>query len=354
MKKNRKLQYTTFILVACVLGGCNLSRAGKAPESSYTVGVIDSANYGIGTTFLYLFDENLKETDTLKCPYYAVGSYGKTPVQIFDGVLYQKSLGNINKHNKCAIVSMDLQTGEWKDHSVDGKSVLMDFRVNENGIFTLGNANNISYVDYYPFPDGERVTVQVENTSGMGVNVDGYDVYFLGESLADGGIYLYHVDMEKQVSEQLLDVSKELPDNTFSYTQWHNGKLYIPNDDKLAVYDTAENEIRQIQLPDKYVRQILAGQDRLYLVNGDIANEDETDVYIFNPQTEEIETEYHFAENILQCHIQDGIFYSLEQDPVPMVRKYKLSPDGTYEKLGETEVKDKDDDGHRISDMFVK
>lgn len=150
------------------------------------------------------------------------------------------------------------------------------------------------------------------------------------------------------------NVSKELPESIFTYTQWHNGKLYIPNDDKLAVYDPAENVIRQIPLPGEYVRQILVGQDRLYLVNGDEANNDETNVYKFNPGTEEIETEYHFAENIMQCHIKDGIFYSLEQDPVPMVRKYKLSPDGTYEKLGETEVKDKDDDGHRISDMFVK
>lgn len=114
MKRNRKLQCIAFILAASVLGGCSLIRTEKAPKSPYTVGVIDSANYGFGTTFLYLFDENLKETDTLKCPYYAVGSYGETPVQIFDGVLYQLSVGNISKFHKCAIVSMDLQTGGGK------------------------------------------------------------------------------------------------------------------------------------------------------------------------------------------------------------------------------------------------
>lgn len=142
------------------------------------------------------------------------------------------------------------------------------------------------------------------------------------------------------------------PDSMFYYTQWHDGKLYIPNDDKLAVYDKAENEIRQIPLPGEYVHQILVEEERPYLINGDEANDDETDVYKFNPGTEEIEAEYHFSENIMQCHIKDGIFYSLEQQPVSTIRKYKLSPDGTYEKLGEAVVKD--EDIHRISDMFVK
>lgn len=166
MKRSRKLQYIAFVLAASVLSGCTLGQAKKAPESSYTVGVIDTAGYGYGTTYLYLYDENLKETDTLKCPYHAVGNYGGTPVQTFDDVLYQLAVGNNDKFKICAIVSMDLQTGEWKNYPPVREGTLQDFRVSENGIFTLRNSGDVSYVDYYPFPDRECITVQVENAAG--------------------------------------------------------------------------------------------------------------------------------------------------------------------------------------------
>lgn len=320
-------------------------------------GVIDSANFG--TTYLYLLDENLNETDTLRCPCNGVGSFGSAPMQIWDGVLYLQWFGSEVKFSKCAVAAMDLQTGEWKDYSFEGGSI-EDLRVNEKGIFALRNAAEPS-VEYYSFADEEGVSIKLEAMPGLCISVNGYDVYYITDEITYGEDYevqeekhfLCRVNVKEQRQEKFLDVTEELGESTMEYTQWYNGKMYIPNDDKLCIYEPGKNELRQIGLPGKEACKVLADGEWLYIIDC-FANESETDIYRFNPQTEEIEETYHLKESVLQCYIRDGIFYALQQEPVTKVCKYQLAGDGMCKKMNEAVIDAETDSGHRISDLFVK
>lgn len=345
------------LLIAVVFSKCAGRPAKKTPEQPYVAGVIDSANYG--TTYLYLLDENLKKTDTLKCPYYGVGSFGSTPVQIQDGVLYEKWSGNTVMPSKCAVAAMELQTGEWSEYSFEG-GIIGDFRVNEKGIFVLKNAKEPS-VEYSSFAGGESVSIKLEVWPGLSISVNGYDVYFIANegTYQEGGeeaqekCFLYRVNVKDQSQEKVLDVTEELGENILEYTLWWDGKMYIPNNDKLCIYEPKTNQVRQIALPGKEACKILADGERLYIING-YTNENETDIYCFNPQTEEIESSCHIKESTLQCYIREGIFYTLQQEPVAKVCKYQFAEDGTCKKLSEAVLDAENDDGHIISDMFVK
>lgn len=355
LKLQAKLMCAVLLLMAVVLTNCMGKPAKKVPESPYSVGVIDSSNDR--TTYLYLFDENLKETDTLRCPYRGVGSFAQTPMQIQGGVVYEQWMGNTIHPHKCAVAAMELETGEWKDYSFEGVGSINDFRVNEHGIFVLSSAWDTA-VDYYSFTDGEITTVKVKDASGaLGVSVDGYDVYFIaGEDLKEDKTFLFHVNVKEQSREKLMDVTKELGESTLNYTRWHEGKMYIPNDKHLCVYDPGKNELYQMPLPckgDEEAYQIHADAGKLYIVAGDYRNDGETDIYQFNPGTEEIEASYHLAETVMQSCIKDGIFYLLQQWPA-RVCKYELLPDGSCRKLAEAEVDAEMDSGHLISDMFVR
>lgn len=369
LKLQAKLMCAVLLLMAVVLTNCMGKPAKKVPESPYSVGVIDSSNDR--TTYLYLFDENLKETDTLRCPYRGVGSFAQTPMQIQGGVVYEQWMGNTIHPHKCAVAAMELETGEWKDYSFEGVGSINDFRVNEHGIFVLSSVVDTS-VDYYSFADGEITTVRVKNASGaLAISVNGYDAYFIADERKDPAEdaeadlsdeyeedkkYLYHVNVKEQSQEKLLNVTEELEESLLSYTQWHEGKMYIPNNGNLCVYDPGKNELYQIPLPckeDEEAYQIHADAGKLYIVTGDYRNDGETDIYQFNPGTEEIESSYHVAEAVMQSYVKDGIFYLLQQSPA-RVCKYELLSDGTCRKLAEAEVDAETDSGHLISDMFVK
>ncbi len=358
MKLQLKLMCAVFLMMAVVFARCAGKPAKKTPEAPYTVGVIDSAN--VGTTYLYLLDEDLQETDTLRCPYHGVGSFGSTPVQIEDGVLYVQLAGNTMKPNKCAVAAMNLQTGEWKEYSFDG-GIIEDFRVNEHGIFAFSNRAEPS-IEYCPFEERENVSLKLEAESpGLCISVDGYVVYFISEETADTEGYdakeekyvLCRADIKDGSQEKLLDVTEELAGSTLGYAQWHGGEMYIPHGDKLCVYNPHKNEMRQIGLPGKEACQVLIDQGRVYVVDCEV-NSSETDIYCFCPETGEIEAAYHIAENTLQSYLRDGTFYMLQQEPVAKVLKYQLTEDGSCRKLSEAIIEAETDDDHRISDMFVK
>lgn len=356
MKIQIKLMCAILLMMAVVFTKCAGRPTKKAPEQPYAVGVIDSANFG--TTYLYLLDENLKETETLRCPYHGIGSFGSTPIQIADGVLYEKWMGNTVKPNKCAVAAMDLQTGEWKDYDF-GDGVIEDFRVNEHGIFVLSNA--ASRVGFCSFDGGERVSVEVENDAGLCISVHGYDVYLIGTQMGQAGdgeaedkCFLYRVNVKEQSQEQVLDITEELGENILEYTLWHEDRMYIPNGDRLSIYEPAENKVRHVALPGKEACKILSDGERLYIVDCDIQNDGETDIYCFYPGTEEIQASYHIAESAMQTYIRDGICYVLQQEPVTKVCKYRLMEDGVCEKVNEAVIEEETDDGHRVSDLFVK
>lgn len=357
MKIQWKLMCAVLLLIAVVFSKCTGKPAKKAPQQPYAAGVIDSANYG--STYLYLLDENLEKTDTLKCPYHGVGSFGSTPVQIWDGVLYEAWYGNTAKPYKCAVTAMDLQTGDWKDYSFED-GIIEDFRVNEKGIFAFRNGAEPS-VEYCAFTGEERASIKLETNPGLCISVNGYDVYFIADEslyLEDGGeekekYFLYRVNVKEQSQEKVLDVTEELAENILGYTLWQDGKMYIPNDDTLCIYEPGANRLRQIALPGKEACKILADGEWLYIING-YANQSEADIYRFNPQTEEIAYSWHIGESILQCYIRGGIFYMLQQEPDVKVCKYRFAENGTCEKLSETALDVENDDGHRVSDMFVK
>lgn len=345
--------WVVLFLFYVLVAGCSQKVETKVPQQPYRVGVIDSVNYGAGTTYIHLMDENLKETEVLESPYHALGSFGSAPVQVLDGMVYEKSVGDINKYNKCAVTAMDMKTGEWKDYPYKGEGGLQDFRINENGLFMLGNINYDTYVDYHSFEDGEDATIKIEGVSGVSISVDGYDVYFLDEDLEGIEGSLYRVNVKDQSQEKILDTTGELEDSALSYTLWHDGRMYIPNGDKLSVYDPAENTLSHIPLPGQYAAQVVSDKEKVYVIDCDMEHLGETEVYCLNPKTEEIEAEYHFAESVLQSYIEDGVYYMLQQDPQALVCKYELLPDGSCRKLGESLVGEKKDDNYRISDMFL-
>lgn len=357
MKLQIRLMCAVLLLMAVVFTKCAERPAKKTPEQPYAVGVIDSANYG--TTYLYLLDEHLKETETLRCPYHGIGSFGSTPIQIQDSVLYVKWMGNTVKPNKCAVAAMDLQTGEWKDYDF-GDGIIEDFRVNENGIYVLNN--NVSpRVEFCSLEDGKHTSVETENVVGLAISVHGYDVYYIGMEMGQAGddetedkCFLYRVNVKEQSQEKLLDVTEELGDNMLGYTQWHDGRMYVPNGDKMSIYEPAENKIRYVALPGKEACQVLADEEWLYIVDCDIQNDGETDIYRFHPVTEEIEASYHIAESAMQTYIRDGICYVLQQEPETKICTYQLLDDGTCEKMNGAVIQEETDDGHRISDLFVK
>ncbi len=353
----KKWMCAVLLLIAVVFTKCAGKPAKKIPEQPYAAGVIDSANYG--TTYLYLLDENLKMTDTLKCPYYGVGSFGSAPVQVQDGVLYEKWFGNTVKPSKCAVAALDLQTGEWSEYSFEG-GIIEDFRVNEKGIFVLRNAKEPS-VEYCTFTGEESVSIKLEAQPGLSISVNGYDVYFIanegtyqeGDGASEEKCFLYRVNVKDKSQEKILDVTEELGENILEYTMWRNGKMYIPNGDKLCIYEPKTNQVRQIALPGKEACKVLADGELLYIING-YANESGTDIYRFNPHTEEVASSCHIKESTLQCAIREGIFYTLQQEPVAKVCKYQFGEDGTCKKLSEAALDVENDDGHIISDIFVK
>lgn len=358
MKLQLKLMCAVFLMMAVVFARCAGKPAKKTPEAPYAVGVVDSAN--VGTTYLYLLDEDLRQTDTLRCPYHGVGGFGATPVQIEDGVLYVQLAGNTVKPNKCAVAAMDLQTGEWKEYAFDG-GIIEDFRVNEHGIFAFSNGAEPS-IEYCPLGEGEDVSLKLEaKDPGLCICVDGYDVYFISDETSyteeydveEEKYYLYRVNVEDRSQEKLLDVTEELADSMLGYAQWYGGEMYIPHGDKLCVYNPGRNEMRQIGLPGKEACQVLVDQGKVYIVDCEV-NASGTDVYCFCPETEEIVAAYHIAENTMQSYLRDGIFYMQQQEPSAKVLKYQLSEDGSCRKLSEAALEAETDGDHRISDMFVK
>ncbi|MEY8516708.1 hypothetical protein AALC25_07205 [Lachnospiraceae bacterium 29-84] len=353
MKKHTALRFLAFFTCLILFSGCT-GKGNQMPNTPYAVGVIDSANYGRGTTYFHLYDDSLQKLGVLDCPYHAVGSYGSTPLQITGGKLYEVSLNNLNTYDGCAVVSMDLTSGEWEHYPFEEIAYLQDFRATEDGLFVIGNLNQSAYLSYQPLPNGTPTTIEIEATSATGLSVNGYDVYFTGVDSIDEGSSLYHVNVKERSQEKLLDVTELLEESNFLYTQWHNGELYIPNFDRISIYNPDENKLRHIPLPGEYACQILLDQDRMYIVDCDQNNNGETDIYRYHPDTQEAEATYHFTECAMVSHIQNGILYTLEQDPVTTVRKYELSPDGAYKKLAETTVEAKAKATYRISDMFVK
>ena len=346
--RRKKCLAVVFALICFAAAGC--MGFNSKPKAAYKVGVVDSDNSGAGLTYIYLLDENLKNVDTLKCTYHVIGNYGSTPIQVLDGKAYLGSCGVMSRDR--AVFSFDMQTGEWEKYPA--KEMLDDFRVTEDGIFAVGNMNGITYISYYPAGRKELEVVEVENTAALGLAVKGMDVYFIGTNLTEETESIYHVNMQEKTWERKRDVTEELRDNLLGNTQWHENELYIPSSDCVVVYDPDQNDIRTISLPGKYAERILADRGKFFVMDCDSRNGGETEIYCINPETDEIEFSCRLEETVLQADLSDGILYTLEQEPIPTVRKYELSLDGTCTKIAEASIEEKEDSRHRISDMFLQ
>ncbi len=357
MKLQIKLICAVLLWMAVVFANCAGKPAKKTPEQPYTVGVIDSANFG--GTYLYPLDGSLNEADTLRCPYSGVGSFGSAPIQVWDGVLYEAWFGDTVKPYKCAVAAMDLQTGEWKDYTFED-GIIEDFRVNEKGIFVLSNGTGPS-VEYCPFAGEGSVSIKLPERTGLSISVNGYDVYLIldeaaykdGHEMQSEKHFLYRINVKEQSQQKVLDVTESLGGGTLGYTLWQDGKMYIPNEDKLCIYDPGKNQVRRVALPGREACKILADGEWLYVIDV-FANETETDIYRFNPRTEEVEDSYHIKESAMQCYMRDGIFYALQQEPDTKVCKYQLAEDGTCRKMEEAVIDAEAGSGYRVSDLFVK
>lgn len=352
MKKGIYIKYI-MIAFSMLLTSANLCacagniKAEQFPEG-FSCGVISSYEQDAFSKLL-CFDKELNLLSERKLKISNVGEYWFHSPIVRDNHVYDISLGQgINKDN-CAIMSLDLETGEMKTYPFPDRVNITDFEITENYIYAISNLNGQTYIDRYCLENGS-MTSYIVDMIGTDMCLSEEDLFLIVD---DTETYkMYQIDIEGKKAEEVFDFTSYYKKyEGFGIRTAYQDAIYIPHGHEILKYTKKDKMVKEIPLT--YLNAYGAYQkgSTLYISCSELHDkESESDIVVLDMDTDKILEEYHFEHPIEQFWVEDDKLVILGLNYV--LYTYSIQKDGTCK------MENKNDLGKQgydfLSALFVK
>lgn len=353
----RNKQYIVkFGMLLCAMIICiNLCACSKKTKTivttdetkEYCYGVISSYE-GDSTSKLLCFDSELNMLSDQELKISNIGGYRYYLPIVLDKHMYEISLGQGINKDDCAIVSLDLETGELVKYPFPDRVNITDFTVTENYIYAISNSNYKTYVDRYNFSDGS-ITSYVMDSVGIDLCLCGEDLYVFMDDMKSYKMYL--VDVDAQTDKVVADLSEYYDENDVgvNYTIVFQNSIYMPFGNTIVKFSKNDGKLEEI--PVSYNNAFGAFQkDGLLYVSCTDITDTETDMIVLDMDNDEIVQQYHFKNGMEQFWVDGEDIILLSDDYV--LCKYKMGENGSCLLQNQNDLAAKNYDF--LSALFVK
>lgn len=315
----RKKQCILLVILMLLITGCS----NKLPDK-YELGIIDTTEYGNRSLITY-FDSDWNKVGETKHRYSNMSYCGFTNSCIQEGVLYLSPRGDSKKLDCGKIVALDLSTGDKKEYDFDRTNII-DFHVDDTGIYVVSNLNNISYLDKYDKNQNKIQTVEVPiDILDNVITVKG-KVYSIATNMDTDSYDLYSFDMNKLNYTKVcnLDIS-ESP----GFCEVYQESIYFAVDTVLYVYNTEDNSLQEITLPHSNAFNLYRKDNILYVGYTDIHNSGTSYIGSVNLDSMKMEDVLIYDGSILQMEMdKNNRWFIMDYETIS---QYKCNSAGEWE-----------------------
>ena len=345
-------QNNIFVL-ACILCIIAVSVIGcdseKTVDMNFQYGVITSSERDSYSEFIYL-DSELNVHNSGKYKYASVGGFSYHTPYVVNNVMYDISLGKGPNKDDCAIVGLNLQTGEITGYPFENRANITDFAVTNKYIYTISNLNQKTYVDRYSFENNKTDTYIMENKVGIDLCLCNDDIYVFVEE--DGKYNMYLVDIMQQKLTHAYDLTKYcIGDNEPSYYAVYNNHIYLPCNEYLIELCLEDGSIKELQLPYKEAFGTYVNDNLLYVSCTDYFDEkSKAKIAVYDMERDELKTIYQLQGSLMQFMVKDNYMIVMGLDDI--IYKYEINEQGKCNLVKQTEISH--DSNHVLSALFAK
>lgn len=314
----QKKQCILLIILALFITGCS----NKLPDK-YELGIIDTTEYANRSLITY-FDSDWNKVGQTKHRYSNMSYCGFTNSCVQEGILYLSPRGDSKNLDCGKIVALDLSSGDKTEYDFDRVNII-DFHVDNAGVYVVSNLNDISYLDKYDKKQNKIQSIEVPEDVLDNVITVKEKVYSIATNMNTDSYALYSFDMDKSNYTNIcnLDIS-EAP----SFCEVYQENIYFVVDTVLYVYNTTENSLQEVTLPHSNAFNMYRKDNMLYVGYTDIHN-DRTS-YIGSVNLDDM--------NMQEVLIYDGSILQMEMDEnnnwfimdYEKISQYESSSDGNW------------------------
>lgn len=313
MKKEIFKKYVGIVFGAIVfmnLFGCTTGSF----EKEFCYGVISSYEQDSDSKLL-CFDEKLNLLSERKIKTSNIGGYWTHMPIVLNNHVYEISLGQGVDKDNCAIISIDLETGELQSYPFSNRVNITDFEVTEKYIYAISNLNGQTYIDRYSFEEQNTVSYIVDMI-GVDMCLSGKDLYLF---VNDTKTYkMYQIDIDNQKAEEVLDLTSYYKEyEAFGIRADFQESIYIPHGNEILKYTKKDEKLKEIPLVYGNAYGVCQNNSTLYVSCTDLHDsQSESDIVVLNMDTDEILQEYHIGNSIEQFWVVGDKLIVLGQDSV--------------------------------------
>lgn len=318
------------LLVSTNICACaGSSKAEPLPEA-FSYGVISSYEQDAFSKLL-CFDKELNMLEERKLKISNVGNYNFNYPIIRNNHAYDISLGRGFNKNNCAIIDLDLQTGEMKTYPFPDRVNITDFQVTEEYIYAISNLNGQTYIDRYSFKEKSMLSYIVDMI-GIDMCLSGEDLYLFVDDVDadDTETYkMYQIDIQKKKTEKVYDLTSYYKKyDGFGSCIAYQDAIYIPHGHEILKYTKKDKKVKEIPLAYLDAYGAYQRDSTLYVSCSELYDrETESDIVVLDMDTDKIIQEYHFEHPIEQFWVDDDKLVILGHNYV--LYSYSIQKDGT-------------------------
>lgn len=330
----KKIYHLLWIALFCtIVTGC-----GSEHPTDYEVGVIYTTEYYDKSEIVYL-DKSWQPVGKTKFRYSNMSYDGFYNCLTEDNTIYLLPKGKSQRLDCGKICAFDRVSGEMTEYDFDRVNIT-DYNYDEKYVYAVSNLNGIYYLDRINKETRELTTYEhYESDLDKITLIDG-KVYGISVGLeGDRDTYkLCLIDMDKKSYTKVCDLEiKRSP----VFLENHNGKIYIPNDEELFVYDTINHNSYIIELPYSDGYNLNKKDNVLYIGHTDIFNGTTSHITALDLATEEIShvmdyngiiLQMEFVENnVYICDYEELFQYEINEAKEPILKNsYTLDHGGNF------------------------
>lgn len=326
----RKKQYILLIILAVFITGCS----NKFPDK-YEFGIIDTTEYGNRSLITY-FDSDWNKVGQTKYHYSNMSYCGFTNSCVQEGILYLSPRGDSKNLDCGKIVALDLSSGQKTEYDFNRVNII-DFHVDENGIYVVSNLNNMCYLDMYDKKQNKIRTIEVQEDVLDNVTTVKEKVYSIATNMNTDSYALYSFDMDSMNYIKIcnLDIS-EAP----SFCEVYQENIYFVVDTVLYVYHTVENSLQEVTLSHSNAFNMYRKDNMLYIGYTDIHNDGTSYIGSVNLDNMEMKDMLTCNGSILQMEMdENNKWFIMDYEKIS---QYESSNDGNWKVINTMKLEPKE------------
>ncbi len=318
------------LLASTNLCACAGSIKAEPLPAAFSYGVISSYDQDAFSKLL-CFDKELNILEERKLKISNVGKYNFNYPIIRNNHAYDISLGQGFNKDNCAIMDLDLETGEMKTYPFSDRVNITDFQITEEYIYAISNLNGQTYIDRYSFKEKSMLSYIV-NMTGIDMGLSGEDLYlFVGDVDADDTetYKMYQIDIPKKKTEEVFDFTSYYKKyDGFGSSTAYQDAIYIPHGYEILKFTKKDKKVKEIPLDYLNAYGAYSRDSILYVACTEVYDEEsESEIVVLDMDTDKIIQEYHFEHPIEQFWVDGDKLVILGHNYV--LYSYSIQKDGT-------------------------